>query len=235
MLAKRARELIQRVRTLESRRQLADKADKFKTRAGQLAGPARQLTAVADMVVVMRRRPIPVTLEGEKIASVLQHAESIREAYRADPETILGADGDLRFTFWTPLQGLPQAVEQSLRQSWLAFVEQAIPAGKPDLISVLGRVPSFQKQVTTIRQGSEEAARLRQALPQSEDAITRVEDLASRLRQAWNQLESEEISPEVLAFLRAASTGQATLEHVTPGVKDWLDRHHLLRTFKVML
>lgn len=235
MLIDQSTQLASKIRQLEDLRRNASHVQGFRTRADQLSGPADALLGLVRVLEVFRQRGIPVDLPVEKAAKLLPHVRALSQKYEEDPASIIQTDAQLRFTFWNPLREFPREVESALRVAWVSFVTDLLPTGRDDLLAVLARIPSFATQVSVIRQGKLDATRLQQALPQSDQVFTELDTLATRLRQAWNQLQAQEMPESVLIFLRAASTGTATLQLVTPEVRTWLEQHGLLHAFKVVL
>ncbi|MGQ4807023.1 hypothetical protein NKDENANG_00361 [Candidatus Entotheonellaceae bacterium PAL068K] len=234
MLIDQSTQLASKIRHLEALRRNASHAQGFRTRADQLSGPAERLLVLVRVLEVFRQRGIPVDLPAEKAAKLITHVRALARRYEQDPASIIQPD-ELRFTFWNPLGAFPKEVDSALRDAWVSFVTALLPTGRDDLLAVLARIPSFAKQVEVIRQGKLNATRLQQDLPQSKEVFAELETLAARLRQEWDQLQDGEISESVLTFLRAASTGAATLQLVTPEVRTWIERHGLLQAFKVVL
>jgi hypothetical protein len=69
----------------------------------------------------------------------------------------------------------------------------------------------------------------------AEASFTQVESLVAQMRQAWDQLKSDQIDEDVMLFLRSVSSNKATLVHVTPEVRAWLDKNNLSTSFKVTM
>jgi hypothetical protein len=235
MLIDQSAQLASKIRQLEALRRNTSHAQGFRTRAGQLSGPADALLVLVRVLEVFRQKGIAVDLPVEKAARLLTHVRTLSRQYEEDPASIMQTDEHLRFTFWNPLRDFPKEVDSALRTAWAGFVTDRLPTGRDDLLTVLARIPSFAQQIAVIRQGKLEATRLQQALPQSEEVFAELEALATRLRQAWAQLQAQELPESVLTFLRAALVGTATLQLVTPEVRTWLERQGLLHAFKVVL
>lgn len=235
MLAEKAAALAAQIGDLENQRRRTEKAQLYKNRADLLSVPAQKLTPLARVRVLFRERSVKVNLDEGLLYGLTAKVKQLAEAYDKDPESITAPDDQLRHTFWDPLKTFPTTVDGALKSAWSSHIDQVLPTGNPDLLTVLKRVPGFIAAVQEIQKGAQRAQELQATLPQSATAFEEVDQLAMKLKAAWDQLHGDEISPAIRQFLLDASQGKATLEQVTPEVKDWLTRHKLLKAFKVTL
>jgi len=235
MLIEQSKELTSKIEKIRELRKHAINGEAFRTRADQLSGPSERLDLLSQVLEVFLQRGMTVEIDVEKIRTLKAQLDELTRKYGEDPSTVIQPDSQLRFSFWSLVGGLPDEMEQSLRRAWVGFINQALPVMHADLLTVLMRIPGFMKQVEIIRQRMQEAIQLQQTLPQSEAVFNRIEVLARQLHEAWDQLHSEDISESVLVFLRATSSNTATLQHISPEVREWLERHNLLQAFKVTL
>lgn len=234
MLAERAANLSAKIKDLENQRRGVEKAELYRNRAAQLSDPAEKLAPLARVRELFRERSIAVGLDQALLSGLTAQVKKFAEEYEKDAESIIAPDGLLRHKFWEPLKAFPDKVDEALTDTWSSHIDRLLPTGNSELLLVLKRVPGFSDAVREIEQGALRAQQLKTTLPISSD-FEEVEKLAVSLKAAWARLHGDEISPVIRDFLMNASQGKATLDQVTHEVQDWLNRHKLMKAFKVTL
>jgi hypothetical protein len=97
-------------------------------------------------------------------------------------------------------------------------------------------VPQFKLSVASIRQIRSDISAFRGKVPADpKEAIAKLDTLVSQHEAAWNSLQASEIPSSVVAFLRAAASGDALLSAYTSEVRTWLESRNLLGAFRIKL
>jgi hypothetical protein len=234
MLSDRVAKLSADIDRLADAKRIAAQAQLYATRGQMLADPVQELVVQTARLAALRRRGITAEVDARRIASLRAQLDRMVAEYRADPETLLAADGQRRFTFWQPLRELPRNLGESIEAAWMRYVESRIVTPPIELLAVLGNVPAFVPQVATIRGLHQQLLECKKRVPSSDEDIDRVDQLVARLRAAITALHGEGIPASVLAFLRAAALQGASLDLLTQDVLAWIDAHGLRGDFLVM-
>lgn len=235
MLIEKSKELASKIKTLKETKVNSAEASAFHTRADQISPPSQQLEALAQIYGEFRKRNIAVPINIGKIRGLQTYLNEVLNKYNQDHSSIRNADAKLRYAFWEQLKSLPNEITQSLMRSWVDYIDQKIPTVNAELLQTLENIPSFAGNVAMIRKRMQEVVSMRLSLPQSDIAFEAIDNLEKDIKESWEQLQSEDFPDPVLRFLQATSSRNATLQLVTPEVREWLERHSLLQVFKVSL
>jgi hypothetical protein len=235
VLIERASQLEKDVAALASLSRLAEDTKLLETRQSMLGTPTDELAKLATTVTVFRQWKLPMAFDVWRAENLRTLAQTLQTEYVASPESILDEDAAGRFAFWDALKQLPNQLCTSLRETWRAHIDSAIVPEQTELLDVMANVPDFADQVAAIRKLYADVARLRSILPESDQQVVLVAELAAKIDAAWKGLEGDGIPDAVLTFLRAASTDGATLDQLTPDVADWLTGRGLRQRVSIRL
>lgn len=125
-----------------------------------------------------------------------------------------------------------RSVETAVRQSWYRTVRgdfvALIAIGK--LLESIGATSDLGKRLSAL--GVE--ARSSADQPMSPENLSATADRLCKLRTALNdEMHQSTKEPDVDSFLTAVVGNDATLEHLTPPVMDWLAQNDALRVFSI--
>lgn len=237
-LLDRVRALRLEIQDFDNQRKDQGDADRFRTRASALSEATRAINPLASLAPVFARGRLEVNLPTALVTSLREQAADILERFEANPESITEADAGLKGSFWDPLATLTsQRLRPAFIGTWHRHVDATIPPMDPALIAHLKVIPSLTRKVERIESLTDDAQLLRQALPTNADTFSQLATVGASLNESLHELfgtASGAVPPEVLAFLEQASApGGATIEFLTPEVRDWLTSRDLLASLRL--
>ena len=240
MLVEDAQRIADTIHKLGGKREIAKSIEGFQTRVEMLEQSLLILNPLATVLREFQKHEIAVDVEDcSPTAQLLKrNAIDVAARFEEDPESILGSDEKLRHQFWELLEGkeFPSTVKRTLLKAWQDHVDALIPPHKPDLLDTLALVPALESDANTIRQFYADVSELRKKLPQSTADLQRSEGISEQLDSLWQRFGDDVIPEDVLRFLRSASSPNgARLSQLTPTVKNWLERHELERSIRILL
>jgi DNA repair exonuclease SbcCD ATPase subunit len=126
-------------------------------------------------------------------------------------------------------------VARSGVQATVSSIETPLGAVDEPFLKRLEAIPAMQQRVSEARAKKEEFQRAFQRRLSSPEDLGTFLTKRSELLLIIDQLRNENLPDEVLAFFRAVRTSQATLNHLTPVVRDWLDEHGQLQDVRITM
>ena len=128
---------------------------------------------------------------------------------------------------------LKSELEGYLKQAWADYKRQRIPNTNDELLGLLARIETFKPTVQTIQRLLNQLKVV--DFPKDVQQFEQIDQAIDDLSTAWSSLKSSEVPEAVLNFLRAAAMHGASIDRLTPEVKDWLDEQGIARFFYVHL
>ncbi len=236
MLLDRAAMLATKINTYQKLKNTAEEADQFATRATQFGDVSLLMTRLRETLSAIAEAGVPVDFEPSDGLGNAKKARLLRAVIKADPAKLNDPPFDIKYEFTDRLNGIAGAGRKAASEAWEAYVEKRATFGADDVLSALAQVPQFRKSVDKIRQIRGEMADFGADLPADpKEAIARLDALVSQHEAEWNSLAASDIPSSVVAFIRAASNGDALLNAYTSEVKMWLESRGLLGAFRIKL
>lgn len=236
MLLDRASAVAEKLRNYQALKNTADEAEQIARREQQFANVSMLMQRLRYTLEALADAGVPVDFEPHDGHSFAGKARLLREEIKTNPAKLNDPPFDLKYDFNDRLIGIAGAGERAALAAWKAYVDERAPFGADDVLSALAQVAQFKASVFEIRQIRSEVAAFGVALPSDpKDAIRRLDDLVARHEKAWNTLDASDIPRSVVAFIRAAASGEAMLSAFTPDVQSWLEGRNLLDAFRIKL
>lgn len=222
---------IERIQRLVDARTNAKQSQAFHTRAEQLQEVAASLEDLSRRRGALRAAG--VAANGEALFSrFASRAAELETAFINDRSSIIPP---LDPSFLNPLKTLITQQKGVLENAWRQHVEQIVGQLPEDLLRALDGTSSLRTIVGEIRALHRQAETIASTLPIDVDASTTAVGEACRIRdEKAEKLEQlRGIPPEVVEFMRRVTLRRATLNDVTPVVRDWLRDQNLLEKLGV--
>jgi hypothetical protein len=236
MLLDRAATITTKINTYQNLKNSADEADLFGTRAKQFGTVAQQIAGLRETLRILADAGVPVCFQPSDGLGYAQKARQLRNAIRENPATVNDPPFDIKHGFTDRLTGIAVAGLNAANAAWKAYVDKRAAFGADEVLSALGQVQQFRASVATIRQIRGEVSALSSARPPNlKAAITKLDSLINQHEIAWKSIAATDIPPSIVAFIRAAASGNALLSAYTSEVQSWLERHKLLDAFRIKL
>lgn len=233
MLIDRARVLTARIAELQELRNLANEAERLRTRTEQLENPLDALRSLSATWRLLRAQGIRVSLDKPSIALLRSQLDGVSATFHSNPRNILEANQEIHRRFFIPIQQYPTRLKESLLSAWKEYLEAKRPRVPDDILSILWNITDFRDQVTNIRILNRRVDELSAALPETQGIMEEAERVCSLLTEAWRNLQGDGIPPDVLQFIKKASDEGSSFEDLTRSVHDWLKSRDLLKRFKI--
>lgn len=229
MLIDEARDLGRQIKSLEASEIDASEAKRFSTRSEELKGPVKKIKTQLAICSAMRNKGVAVRVSIDP--GLRSRLKILKEAFHEDHDSILDADGNMRWGFWDPLKNLPGKLNQTIQISWKAHVDSTISRFPEEFVDALavgseewaglkdiyGRIDELRDQLSTVEAIDELTS------------LTLEESEVKKNLGAYDELE------ELIPFVTHAKDGTATLEMVTEELKSLLEEKDLLHLFNIGL
>jgi len=128
---------------------------------------------------------------------------------------------------------LKSELEGYLKQAWADYKRQRTPNTNDELLELLARIETFKPTVQTIQRLLNQLKVV--DFPKDVQQFEQIDQAIDDLSIAWNSLKSSEVPEAVLNFLRATATHGATIDLLTPEVRNWLNDQGITRFFYIRL
>lgn len=205
----------------------------FQTREREINGAVERMRSSMTALSAFRARGIaspPVSGQAEPL---LERIAEVESNFRQDREWIINQRGFKPQPFFSSLESFESALRSNLSIMWSNYMTERVPHINNELLSVLSKIRDFAATVVKIRRLSSQIERWRPKIPAGEGDFIEFDALIAEVNQAWTELGSDEVPVSVLEFLKAATTGGASLELYTDEVKDWLTKRAISHSFRV--
>lgn len=124
---------------------------------------------------------------------------------------------------------------QSAVQTTVSSIEIPLGAVDEPFLKRLEAIPAMHGRVLEARAKKEEFQKALQRRSSSPEDLGAFLTKRAELLLIMDQLKNEDLPEEVLAFFRAVRASQATFAHVTPVVRNWLEKHDQLKDVRITM
>ncbi len=235
-LIERSERLIKRLDAFQKNKSLATQSKQFATRAEQLKDAAAALQHIVIMQEALAANAITADADDKSLTQLGNRAITLHNAFTLDPESIVRPDPPLASSFLNPLTKEISTIEGRLMEVWRSEVQSTLGSMPDGLLGAIENIRKLAPQVRRLRELQNSGKRIADIFP-TPDAVAvkqRLEevcDLATRKSQILETLEG--IPKEVVLFLHLAANSEARISHVTPSVREWIEREGLMNEFRV--
>ena len=125
-------------------------------------------------------------------------------------------------------------IARDLSRAWRDWIEAGF-ARHVKLGALLGRFSGTESLGRGLAQLASEGLGLAEEFPPSVTSAQRARELASHRDEILEDLRAKQETKELLGFLDRVLLGEATLEHVSPRLRGWLESNHALGLLRVTL
>ena len=217
------------IENYKRRRQDYNDADKYRKRKDELAPLRESLESDLRRLKLLASKgvyPKPLKLSPSLIAGVEDLSVNIETEEAA---------GKNRYA--KVKTGVTKASEEAKAavQAAVSSIETPLGAIDEPFLKQLDTIPAMRQRVSDARAKKEEFQKASQRRLSSPEDLATFLTRRAELLLIIDQLKNEELPHEVLAFFRAVRNSQATLDHLTPVVRAWLEQHGQLSDVRITM
>lgn len=232
-IAKRADALREQAERKGRLQEQQERLTDFQSRERDFRQRAQRLGRLMQTYRLFEKQEVDVEETHGMVGKTLDLLRRVRSRFREDSAYVIDPQGSLR-SLWRKIDSHCKGLRLRLKKGWGRYIQEHAPGQDEEVLNVLGRIPDFEKSVRRIRTQASRIEQKKGKLPRTEDDLEAIHDLSQSIEEAWQSIGSSELSEEVLAFLKAAaSTAGASLDLLTPEVRDWLEHEGLNESFAV--
>jgi hypothetical protein len=236
MLLDRASALAEQISNFQSFKNTADEADHVARRVLQFENISKLIQGLRNTLTTLADAGVLVDFVPKDGLNLAGKARQLREEIKTNPAKLKDPPFDLKHGFNDRLDGIAVAGEKAAIAAWKTYVDERADFGADDVLNALAPIAQFKASGLKIRQIRREVAAFGADFPSNpKAAIARLDVLIAEHEMAWTKLEASDIPTSVVAFIRAAAGGEATLSAYTPEVQSWLEGRDLLGAFRIKL
>jgi hypothetical protein len=225
---------------LENLRTMAKEREAYETRLGQVEDPLVPLREKAEWLTEFRRRGVPVDQArfSAKALGMAKTARTIKEAFHADPASIIASDERLRYSFWDQMKKngpLYQDLSKALDEAWKGYANSLRPSLNVEALTILSGIPGLRQKVQQIRHFLTQFEQLGATLPQKTSALDELQQLADTVRQGMKEIRADDMPDYVTEFFQLASQQGCPWSKMTPPLVQWLEANQILGDLRVVI
>lgn len=201
----------------------------FQERQQKLATLVDELRSTVVALSAFRQRKLITVDLHQKVDQLLAEVATVISEFQQDRGWMVET---FKFnSLQTKVSSLKTDLELQLRQSWTVYKSQKIPMTNSDLLSLLGKIEIFKPTVQVIQRRIAEIKTV--DYPKSVSHFQQIDRAIQDLSTAWGNL--DEVPVAVQEFLQAATTHGASIDLLTPEVRNWLTAEGITRFFYIRL
>ncbi|MBE9111421.1 hypothetical protein IQ273_18615 [Nodosilinea sp. LEGE 07298] len=203
--------------------------NKFRERQQKLEALVDDLRPLLIALDAFRERNLISVNFSQKADQVLAEVAAIISEFQKDKGWIIE-----QFKFnalQAKVSALKVELKGQLQQAWLAYKQKKVPITSSELLELLGKIDTFKPAVQKIQRRIAELKAVE--YPQDISHFQRIDQAIQDLETAWGSL--DDVPTDVQSFLRAATTHGASIDSLTPEVKNWLIEQGITRFFYIQL
>jgi hypothetical protein len=234
MIAARAQELTALIDRRAVLREHVDKLDAFQGRQQKLASLLEALRPRVEGAKELRRRGIAAINVEERLPGVLSQLRRVETIYREQRDSFVDAQRSGFAVFESTVDSFASHLDTQVREAWRTYTRDRARQLDPEVLRVLGSIPAYSGSIRRLQSLDRLVGELLESLP-SEDVCDRFENAADERNQIWEEMQGADFSREILAFLRKASGGGASIEDLTSEVEKWITNHNLRDSFRITM
>ncbi len=234
---KSLREKCQRLINLSQRKNdlknYAQQLDGFTSRQEKITNAIREIQPLIIALKAFRQRGIINFELNQKVDKLLNFITYTEENFQKDPKWILDNNNFNGKTFTSGVENLRNILRQNLCQAWKNYLAQHLPSTNKEMLEIFAALESLRQIIQKIRLLDRQIQEVE--FPKNSEDFDRVDKLIEQLRQALENLSSDKIPEDVQKFLKAAVHEGATIDLLTPEVKEWLIQYKLANSLRIRL
>ncbi len=221
--------VLDKIEDYKRRQQEYNDAERFRKRKDELSPIRESLSLDLQRLKLLSSKSVPLkplkfpaglVTSVEELSLNIESEESGRQNAYAKAKTSVSRAKDMART----------AVEGAV-----ASIETPLADVDEHFLKRLDAIPSMRQRVLEAREKKEEFQKaLQRRLFSTEDLATFLTKRAELLL-IIDRLRNEGWPDEVLEFFKAVRSSQATLDHLTPVVRGWLEEHGQLRDVRITM
>lgn len=228
-LLERAEDVINKADLLKRASDEKRRFDHLRTRHNQIRTALQELDSAQRAVRLLKSNGVEVE-SLPSVSSALQRKPSVLRTQLERSWQELADDNMLQETFVKPVNNHAQKVHNAALAAWQYYVEQKLPVMRNDVINAM-EAAGFCRECERLRKAHQEVNELRKTCPTSLDDFSRLDELTREISSIWSNLQG--VPWDVVAFLQKATKRQATLDDLTPAIRDWLKDHNMLDKLRI--
>lgn len=229
MLIANCQELSRQSQEVLALKNYATEVDRFRDRQQKLAILVEGLQPLVTALREFRERNLITIDLSQKVDLVLAEVSKVISEFQQDRGWLIET---FKFnSLQTKVNSLKTELEEQLRQAWSVYKRQRIPMTSSDLLGLLAKIDDFKPTVQTIQHNI--AALNTVDYPKDAAHFQQIDQSIKELSTAWNNLDA--VPTDVQDFLRAATTHGASIDLLTPEVRNWLTAQGITRFFYIRL
>ncbi|MEC1071412.1 hypothetical protein [Priestia megaterium] len=234
MIQMRAKSLHQLIDKKQILRAEQNYIEAYKLRRNQLQNEVERVIQLCQMINLMWKYEICTKDYKDELQTLRSIAVKLKEQFEESPEWIKG-QGALR-PLKLKIDSIKKEIEEEIKTKWEEYVKKGLPSVHNDMLTVLGKIPSFSVKVDRIRILNREIYEQMGNIPVLERNLKDVITKKNELIEEWNSLGADDVPAAVLRFIRSAASDQgALLTHLTPEVLLWLKQFNIQSFFKIRM
>lgn len=230
MLLNKAQELVKLCEIKITKQKFASNFEAFQSKQKQINNAVNTICLVIEALKSFRQRGIlnDVVPTTSDLLAIITEAE---KKFNENPDSII----DFKInTLNSRIETLKKTLEQQLSQSWKTYLDENMPSTNNEVLSVMAKFDEFKNTVNEIRNLDKEIKAVN--YPKNDAEFTKYEGKIKRLKLCWD-VESDKFPETILQFLKDAANPNkgASLNSLTPEVKDWIERYNIYDSIKIRL
>lgn len=211
----------------------AAQIDGFTGRQAKITNTVREILPLIIALRAFRQKGnIHIDLN-QKVDNLLTIITSIKENFQTNPEWILNSNTFKSTDFLSKIENLKNTLKQNLSQAWKNYLAQQLRSRNKEVLKIFAEIESLKPTIQRIDTLDRQIQEIE--FPKNSEEFDRVDKIIEQLNQSLDSLSSDKIPQNVQNFLKAAAHQGATLDLLTPEVKEWLIEHRLAQSLRIRL
>ncbi|MBW4558089.1 MAG: hypothetical protein KME59_19575 [Trichormus sp. ATA11-4-KO1] len=211
----------------------ADQLDGFTSRQEEITKAVQEIKPLMIAVRAFKQKNIINFDVNQKLDKLLNFVKIAEDNFRNDPESIIDNNKFNGKTFSRDIVSLKNSLHQSLIQAWKSYLNQYLPSTKKEMLEIFAEVVTLRSTIHKIYTLDKQIQEVE--FPKNSEEFDRIDNLINELRLCVDSLNSDQIPEDVQNFLKTAATQGATIDLLTPEVKEWLIQHRLISSLRIRL
>lgn len=209
-----------------------EKAKSLEARRLELNIIYNELSVCVDKAKVYLIAEVLKIKELPPLDSIKEKVSPLLETFKEDSLNI--TKGHLYASIKKRANSLKSVFDKTFKAAWKKFyIAQKVTVDNALLKSYLESV-QFRREAESIIQLNKELDRYQGHPPENKEELDRFLLLTDKLRQEYNELATIDLPDEIAAFLRATNSyNGASLDLLTPSVREWLRDKEIYNSFRI--
>ncbi len=233
MITDKCQELIELSQRKNALTKYAKNLTGFQSRQEQITKSVKELKPLIVALRAFRQRGLATFDLTQKVDTFLGYIATYEEKFREDPEWILDNKNFKGNIFASSVVSLKTTLKQELIQAWKNYLAEYLPSTNKEMLGIFNGIEALKPAIQKIYSLDQKIQQVE--FPNSSEEFERVENLIAQMRNVLESLNSDNIPEEVLTFLKAAVNQGATINLLTPEVKEWLIEYRLADSVRIRL